>query len=223
MSWRDNLRRPGRQGRHGLPGQAALPVNRAENATLRVCGVANARRTGHHRTAPDRFAGPITPRRDTPRMLFIRGRRRAPTDGQGVFPFLRGRLYHNRHPEDSHLPVVCCRLRFIGGRWRTISPTGCRRTAKGIHNFVVQEGVLLVQRPVQRPGMPTPAGHVDLARGEPVEFAGEILFGGRSGRRGVLIYWNDRTGHYHEHGEPMDPRVVPLLPIRLFRAFDYGG
>ena len=105
----------------------------------------------------------------------------------------------------------------VDGRQRT---AGGKFTAKGLHIFVVQQGRLIVSpRKNRAPGEPS-VSHVDLASGEEVEFAGEIRFGGRSSSRGVLQYWNDKTGHYHDSSRSMDPNVVKRLPPECFVRYE---
>jgi len=57
--------------------------------------------------------------------------------------------------------------------------------------------------------------HIDLARGEPIAFGGEIRFSDHR-QRGQILRWNDQTGHYHDPGRPMNPAIVQCLPGELF-------
>lgn len=134
----------------------------------------------------------------------------------------RDRRYFNRHPDDPWDFVDRCALEFINGRWRTKTPSDCVRAARGRHVFVVQDGELFLNRVKWLNWRTDPLGHIDLARGEPIEFGGEIMFGGSYSGRGVLRWWNDATGHYHDTSRPMDPRIVPLLPQEQFRRHDFG-
>jgi hypothetical protein len=124
--------------------------------------------------------------------------------------------YVNRYPNEQWTPVERCTLELAGDRWKTVSPTGCRRTARGRHIFVVQNRAILVTRARWLIWSANPIGHIDLARGEAIEFGGEIFFGSSYSGRGVLRKWNDRTGYYFDPSRPMNPRIVPLLPLPLF-------
>lgn len=57
-------------------------------------------------------------------------------------------------------------------------------------------------------------GHIELAQGQPVDYAGEVQFSGRK-KRGSLCYWNNESGHYKP---PASAAGQALLPIELFKA-----
>jgi hypothetical protein len=128
-------------------------------------------------------------------------------------------LYYNKYSEDLPREAIKCRLIFDGTRWKTISPSGSTWTAKGLHVFVVQRGILLISKPRSVPFDPSPIGHLDLAGHQPIEFGGEIKFGCSYNNRGVLLWWNDRTGHFNNPSRPMDPSVVPELPQAEFSPY----
>jgi hypothetical protein len=127
-------------------------------------------------------------------------------------------LYANRM-DDVACPVQTFSLVLRDDRWRTRDSKGREFTAKGRHIFVVYQGRLIVTRRKHNPNSGTTVSHIDLIDGRQVEFAGEILFGGHSFQRGILKEWTNQTGHYHDPERPMDPRLVPQLPLELFRPF----
>jgi hypothetical protein len=130
-------------------------------------------------------------------------------------------LFANNTPDD--LPQAVNRLgltRENDGRWKTKDRLGRKFTAKGLHIFVGQQGRLIVSPRKARPDGGTSVSHVDLACGQEVEFAGEVVFGGRSGRSGILRYWSDKTGHYHDGSRSMDSNVVKELPPELFVRYE---
>ena len=58
-------------------------------------------------------------------------------------------------------------------------------------------------------------GHIDLARGGDVDYAGEIRFGASRRNRGLLGWWDNSSGHYR----PLASNAISisdLLPIDLF-------
>ncbi|MHC5937906.1 hypothetical protein [Nostoc sp.] len=52
-------------------------------------------------------------------------------------------------------------------------------------------------------------GHIDLAKGEDVKYAGRLYFLGRN-NRGILRKWTNESGHYRPAGEFMSN--ADLLP-----------
>jgi RHS repeat-associated protein len=110
-------------------------------------------------------------------------------------------LFSNRFPDDPIRTVPRFRLVNQNGKWVTVSDTGVVRSASGRYNFVRQGNKIFASRL---------GGHADIARGQPVQFAGEARFSGR-GARGTLRSWNNRSGHYQptpqqagQAGLPMD-------------------
>lgn len=123
-------------------------------------------------------------------------------------------MYVNHFPDDGWDAVARFRLVFEAGRWRTVSPRGMRRTARGLFLFVVQDGEIFVAKVCQLAGAGRVIHHADLGRGRDVEFAGEIRFGSGYHNRGGLRSWNHRSGHYRPDREGR--RIVPVLPQALF-------
>jgi len=135
--------------------------------------------------------------------------------------FAVSELFANNTPGD--LPQAVNKLELVrenDGRWKTRDRLGGKFTAKGLHIFVVQHGRLIVSPRKIRPAGGSSVSHVDLACGQGLEFAGEVVFGGQSGLKGILKYWNDKTGHYHDHSRSMDPNVVPFLPPDCFVRYE---
>ncbi|MFI5454990.1 MAG: hypothetical protein ACHRXM_06020 [Isosphaerales bacterium] len=128
-------------------------------------------------------------------------------------------LFANNIPKD--LPQAVNKLELIrenDGRWKTKDRLGGKFTAKGLHIFVVQQGRLVLSPRKSLTGG-RPVSHVDLAHGKEVEFAGEIVFG-QGNRKGILEYWNDKTGHYHDGNRSMNPDVVRILPPDRFVRYE---
>jgi RHS repeat-associated protein len=123
------------------------------------------------------------------------------------------KTYSNKYPEDEVKIVLLLRLEFRNGKWRTIGPGETEFTARGKYIFVRQGDDLFVAKAPKDTGSPRPnqAGHIDLARGWDVDYAGEIQFGRGTGRRGQIQWWDNGSGHYepeaeyaHQAGFPMD-------------------
>jgi hypothetical protein len=129
-------------------------------------------------------------------------------------------LFANNEPSGFPCLVNKFSLVCIDGRWKTQDGGGTTFTAKGLHIFVVQAGRLIVARRSVRPNQSVVATHEDIADGNAVEFAGEIMFGGRSRQRGFVKFWNDKTGHYHDPNRKMNPMVVPTLPQDRFVRYE---
>ena len=129
-------------------------------------------------------------------------------------------LFANNEPGDLPCSVNKLSLVRVDGRWKTQSAGGTRFTAKGLHIFIVQHGQLVIARRIIGPDRSVVLTHADLADGNDVEFAGEVLFGGRSQQRGIVKLWNDKTGHYHDPSRKMDPMVVPTLPQDRFWRYE---
>jgi hypothetical protein len=127
--------------------------------------------------------------------------------------------YVNRISEPDPVAVIRFSLKLVDGRWRSYKNAKDWRTARGLFIFIVKNGKLYASKRAQLEWRSDPVGHVDLARGDFIHFGGEIQFGGSYSRRGKLVSWNDKTGHYFDPEYPMDPSVVPMLPISLFNPY----
>ncbi|MBJ7309392.1 hypothetical protein ACFOLJ_09020 [Rugamonas sp. CCM 8940] len=106
-------------------------------------------------------------------------------------------------------------LRLMGsGHWK-IFDSGEPRTPKGSFNYIVQNGTVYV-------GTGNAAQvHVDIARGNPVEYAGRIIFRAGKATKGMLNFWNNASGHYIP--EPLQPEWAESikLPVDKFKAYEY--
>ncbi|HKX29237.1 MAG TPA: RHS repeat-associated core domain-containing protein [Blastocatellia bacterium] len=129
--------------------------------------------------------------------------------------------FGNLYPQDKPSQVQKFKLENRGGRWVTVSSTGTVRTASGRYIFVRQGDNLYAAKPGTTVGgrfaAERPVGHIDLADGKKVDYAGRIQFSGRT-NRGSIRWWDNGSGHYQptkEHagqaGLPMDS-FVPFVP-----------
>ncbi len=87
------------------------------------------------------------------------------------------------------------------------------RTASGVYNFVTQEGIVFIRKANAKVGSSL-IGHVDLAMGRDVDYAGRLYFSGRTSR-GILRKWTNESGHYRP---PANARENAGLPVSLFQA-----
>lgn len=64
-------------------------------------------------------------------------------------------------------------------------------------------------------------GHVEIARGNSVDYAGQISFGSGKNTKGVLNFWDNASGHYLP--EPIRPDWANSvkLPIDKFKAYKH--
>lgn len=126
------------------------------------------------------------------------------------------KTFHNLFPEDSLRFIQRSRLVFKEGKWREVTDKGEERTASGVYNFVVDlQGIIFIRKASARIlGYPEPIGHVDLAMGKDVKYAGQIYFSGRN-KRGILRNWNNASGHYKPQAEFM---ANSGLPGELFES-----
>lgn len=87
------------------------------------------------------------------------------------------------------------------------------RTASGVYNFVTQEGIVFIRRASAKVGNSL-IGHVDLAIGREVDYAGRLYFSGRTSR-GILRRWTNESGHYRPTA---DARSNACLPEEKFQS-----
>ena len=74
--------------------------------------------------------------------------------------------FYNLYPEEPFTEVRRFELHREGGKWLTAGRE-TRWTACGFYLYVQIEGTIYEQRERR-----TPSGHIDIARGEPVEIRG---------------------------------------------------
>lgn len=117
------------------------------------------------------------------------------------------RKFSNLFPED--LPRIIQRAQLVlkSGKWREVRYKGEERTASGIYNFVTVEAQVFICRASVRIGG-RPIGHVDLAMGKDVDYAGRLYFSGRT-KRGILRKWTNESGHYRATPEFMSNAGLP--------------
>jgi hypothetical protein len=115
----------------------------------------------------------------------------------------------NLSPEDLPQNVGKFTLEQRNGKWVTVSSSGDVFSARGKYTFVVQDGKITVGRSGAALGSRPAAGHVDLALGNPVDYAGEIQFGGTKAR-GTLRTWNNASGHYQPRPEFATQAGLPM-------------
>jgi hypothetical protein len=92
------------------------------------------------------------------------------------------------------------------------------RTASGVYNFVTQEGIIFIRRASSKVGGSL-IGHLDLAMGREVDYAGRLYFSGRT-NRGTLRKWTNESGHYRPSS---DAKSTAGLPSELFQPGQFKG
>ncbi len=123
------------------------------------------------------------------------------------------RLFSNLFPQDTPRSIPIRELSFDGNKWRATGLSGATITPNGKYNFVVQNDNIFITRP-KLGGL---GGHVDLSRGNPVQFAGEIRFG-HGNNAGNLRIWNNASGHFQP---PASSSNQAPLPQNLFRPHPF--
>jgi hypothetical protein len=115
--------------------------------------------------------------------------------------------FPNLFPED--LPRIIQRSQLVlrEGQWREVRYNGEERTASGEYNFVTLDGKVFICRASARVGG-RPIGHIDLAMGKDVDYAGRLYFSGRA-NRGILRKWTNESGHYRPTPEFMSNTGLP--------------
>jgi RHS repeat-associated protein len=123
--------------------------------------------------------------------------------------------YENLRPQDTPNHVWMAELVQEGGKWKVITASGARGTAKGTYTYVTMNGKVYVGYAT---GGPKRAGHIDLSGGDPVDYAGEVRFS----KKGELEWWNNNSGHHRpeagdalQAGLPMDKFAPLTAPTRL--------
>ena len=123
----------------------------------------------------------------------------------------------NTIPSDLPDPtnLECGELRQMSdGRWKFYSE-GEPRTAKGNYNYIVQDGKIYV-------GLGNSfQGHIDIARGHAVNYAGQISFGSGKNTKGILNEWNNGSGHYKPEPAKPDWSSSFKLPFEQFKVFPH--
>lgn len=125
----------------------------------------------------------------------------------GAVPTPKKWVFRNLSPEDTPLSSAevnrqLVRLEERGGKWVEVSGKGVR-TARGQYNFVQQDGKTWASPVNSRMGS-RDLGHVDLAGGGVVDYAGQVRFT----NSGQLKIWDNGSGHYKP--EPGLSRQAPF-------------
>jgi len=124
----------------------------------------------------------------------------------------------NLYPDDPWTAVQRFELKQINGRWKTVDARGNAFTARGNYNYVVVGDRFYVTKVPSQPAMgQRVAGHIDIARGADVAYAGRIRFGAGRGNRGTLQWWDNSSGHYRPRAADASS-ISDLLPLDLFRG-----
>jgi hypothetical protein len=120
------------------------------------------------------------------------------------------KLFPNLIPEDVPKKVGSFRLEMRDGKWVTVSSSGDVFTARGRYVFVTQGGKITVGRAPRTMGFRQEVKHIDLSKGVPVEYAGEVEFT----QKGQVRTWSNDSGHHLP-----DPKFAPQagLPMDRFR------
>ncbi len=140
----------------------------------------------------------------------VRTGRNAPKGG------MQRATYSNLYPDEAYTAVRRFELRQVDGRWKTFDTNGNAFTARGEYNYVVQGDKIFVSKVPSNPAIwQRIAGHIDVARGGNVSYAGEIRFGAGRGNRGQLQRWDNMSGHYRPNASDAGT-ISDLLPIQLF-------
>jgi hypothetical protein len=121
--------------------------------------------------------------------------------------------FPNLFPEDLPKIIQRSRLVYCDGKWREVMSNQKSRTASGVYNFVTQEGVVFILRANAKVGSSL-IGHVDLAMGRDVDYAGRLYFSGRT-NRGILRKWTNESDHYRL---PAIARENAGIPESLFQS-----
>jgi len=137
--------------------------------------------------------------------------------GDSIVSANEPKKFRNLYPEDLPKFIQRSRLGKINGKWIEITAYGQTRTASGVYNFVTQEGVIFIRRASAKVGCSL-IGHLDLALGKEVDYAGRIYFSART-NRGILRRWTNESGHYQPSS---DFRDRAGLPEELFQAGQFN-
>ncbi|MGH9839002.1 MAG: hypothetical protein ACREEM_09470 [Blastocatellia bacterium] len=120
--------------------------------------------------------------------------------------------FQNLFPAESQQPAAPSVLEQRSGKWVEIRFGGKVRSATGFYDFITKDGTIYAVRVKLKTGGPK-IGHIDMAKGQRVQFAGEIRFSGRR-NRGQIRWWNNGSGHY----QPAPAAAHQAgFPIELFR------
>ncbi len=94
----------------------------------------------------------------------------------------------------------------MNGKWKTFDAHGNSFTAKGNYDFVTINNRVYVA--------PYNSGHLNFARGKPVDYAGSISFGRNVSSRGQIRSWTNNSGHYRPSSNNANQANLPLNRFR---------
>jgi uncharacterized protein DUF4157 len=127
--------------------------------------------------------------------------------------------YGNLYPGETQPSARIVRLVQADNLWYEVGSDGSTHRAGGNYDFVVKNGeVFALQHKNAGIGADAP-GHLTLAEGGRVEYAGQVRFGRGTTTRGVLSEWSNASGHIRPTGELLDS--VPF-PRSQFRRIEGG-
>jgi hypothetical protein len=114
----------------------------------------------------------------------------------------------NQIPEDLPVPFIPSVFEHRGGKWVEIRPDGKIRSATGEYDFVTKDDTIYIVRLNRRMGGRR-IGHIDLAQGRGVHYAGLIHCSGRR-NRGRIRWWSNNSGHYKPSPELANQAELPM-------------
>lgn len=121
-------------------------------------------------------------------------------------------------PEEDPMQIHRSKLISHTGKWQELTYNGQKRSASGVYNFVTLEGKVFIRKASARLGNRL-IGHIDLALGKAVDYAGRLYFSGRT-NRGILRKWTNESGHYRPSPELFKNAS---LPEELFEAGHFNS
>lgn len=120
-------------------------------------------------------------------------------------------MFNNLFPEDNPRVIPRSTLVHERGKWLEVTHNLERRTASGKYSFVCLSGTIFMRRACASVDGKR-IGHVDLAMGKDVDYAGQLYFSGRR-NRGILRKWTNESGHYRPSAKE---NTNAHLPLKLF-------
>ncbi|MBW4614023.1 MAG: hypothetical protein KME21_12260 [Desmonostoc vinosum HA7617-LM4] len=122
--------------------------------------------------------------------------------------------FPNLYPEDIPNYIRRHELFFDGNKWRYKTFQNKVFTPNGEYNFIVQGGNIYIAR--QKFGL---GDHIDITKGNNVDFAGQIRFGHNKKNKGQIKYWNNASGHYKPS---VNEAGNAGLPLDLFIPHEFS-
>ncbi|MDJ0734191.1 MAG: hypothetical protein QNJ47_08945 [Nostocaceae cyanobacterium] len=126
--------------------------------------------------------------------------------------------FSNLFPEDLPKLIQISKLVYYHRKQREVMTNLERRIASGVYNFVTQERVIFIGKASTKVGNSF-IGHVDLAMGKELDYAGRLYFSGRT-KRGILRKWTNESGHYRPSP---NFNSQACLPLELFQKGQFNS